>query len=313
MALAIAVLFLLTILPSRYAGWTNWFGNVADFVLAPIQWPLNLVVGVFKRSSEGANSRDPVIAALERERDKYKDAYYRTLGELDQSRTQMVAMTRGMQLNNQLPFKLLPAPVIGSVFDGASQLLRIRAGAKNGVTEGSVVAVEGVDLLGRIPIGGVADRISKVLPIIDRAARPISVLIFPGEMAEDLSPEPAAAASGASATPPAVPNLDPGSAIAAQLTPTGLGTLSGPVEAPRMRADYTPPRPAVGMLVRLRDSRWPASAQMLIVGRITMIDTQSNGRQIITVTPRYVLPVADVLVRVSGDDAADAATNGGRP
>ena len=311
MALAIAVLFLLTILPSRYAGWTNWFGNVADFVLAPIQWPLNLVVGVFKRSSEGANSRDPVIAALERERDKYKDAYYRTLGELDQSRTQMAAMTRGMQLNNQLPFKLLPAPVIGSVFDGASQLLRIRAGAKNGVTEGSVVAVEGVDLLGRIPIGGVADRISKVLPIIDRAARPISVLIFPGETAEDLAAE-FTAAGAIPAAQSAVPNLDPGSAIAAQLTPTGSGTLSGPVEAPRMRADYTPPRPAVGMLVRLRDSRWPASAQMLIVGRITMIDTQSNGRQIITVTPRYVLPVADVLVRVSGDDAADAATNGGR-
>ena len=307
MALAIAVLFLLTILPSRYSMWTNWFGNVADFVLAPIQWPLNLVVGVFKRSGEGANSRDPVIAALERERDKYKDAYYRTLGELDQSRTQMAAMTRGMQLNNQLPFKLLPAPVIGSVFDGASQLLRIRAGAKNGVTEGSVVAVEGVDLLGRIPIGGVADRISKVLPIIDRGARPISVLIFPGEMAEDLASDPAAAAAQLP-----VPNLDPGSAIAAQLTPTGLATLSGPVEAPRMRADYTPPRPAVGMLVRLRDLRWPASAQMLIVGRITMIDTQSNGRQIITVTPRYVLPVADVLVRVSGDDVADAAANGGR-
>lgn len=307
MVLVIAVLFLLTILPSRYAGWTNWFGNVADFVLAPIQWPLNLVVSVFKRSSEGANSLDPVIAALERERDKYKDAYYRTLGELDQSRTQLAAMASGLLVNDELPFKLLPAPVIGSVFDGASQLLRIRAGARNGVTEGSVVTFEGVELLGRIPIGGVADRISKVLPITDRNARPISVLIFPGEMAEELAAEPTAEAKQL-----LVPNLEPGSAIAAQLVPTGSGTLVGPVEAPRMRAEYMPPRPALGMLVRLRDSRWPASAQMLIVGRITFIDTQSNGRQIITVTPRYVLPVADVLVRVSGDEAADAAMKGGR-
>ncbi len=298
MAMAVCVLLVLALLPSRYSGWTNWFGNVADFIIAPVQWPLNLVVGVFKRSGEAAVSRDPVVAALEQERDKFKDAYFRTLSELDQARAQAAALTRGLQLNSQLPFKLLPAPVIGSVFDGASQLLRVRAGAKNGVTEGAVAAVEGVDLLGRIPIGGVADRISKVLPITDRAARPLSVLIFPGEIGEDGT---------------TVPGLEPGAAIAAQLTATGQGTLMGPVEVPRARADGAVVRPAVGMIVRLRDARWPGSAQMLIVGRITRIETQPNGRENITVTPRYVLPVAEVLLRISPDDDGGAAAGGGRP
>ena len=56
--MAVCVLLVLALLPSRYSGWTNWFGNVADFIIAPVQWPLNLVVGVFKRSGEAAVSME---------------------------------------------------------------------------------------------------------------------------------------------------------------------------------------------------------------------------------------------------------------
>lgn len=286
----LALLLALAILPSRYSSWLNWFGSVTEFILAPIQWPLNLVVSALKSGSQPIIARDPVIASLELERDKFKDAYFRTLAELETTRSQVSSMTRGLKLNPNPPFKLLPAPVIGSIFDGSSQLLRVRAGARNGITEGSVVVVETADLIGRIPQNAVSDRISKVLPIIDRASRPITVLLFPGEAADSLG------------TVGERPESDWSTAIAAQVGPTGAGTLAGQVEAARLRPDQPAVRPTVGMIARLRDNRWPASAQMLIVGRVSRVDTQPNGRDVITVTPRYVLPIAEVLIRVSDDD-----------
>lgn len=294
--LVIIGLLALSLLPARFSGWMNWFSSVTDFVLAPVQWPLNVVVGMFKRTGDAGRSRDPVIAGLELERDRFKDAYFRTVSELDRAQSQMAAMSRGLKLNAVLPFKVLPATVIGSVFDGTTQMLRVRAGSRNGVTEGSVAVVSGVDLLGRIPVGGVSSAISKVVPITDPAAGQISVLIFPAESANLLLD-----------STPAAGDFDIGSAIVAQVGPTTTGPnrggpLQGPVEAPKLRPGTALARPAIGMIVRLRDQRWPASAQMLVVGIISRVDTLPNGREQIQVQPRFVLPVAEVVVRISSDD-----------
>ena len=294
--LVIIGLLALSLLPARFSGWMNWFSSVTDFVTAPVQWPLNVVVGMFKRTGDAGRSRDPVIAGLELERDRFKDAYFRTVSELDRAQSQMAAMSRGLKLNAVLPFKVLPATVVGSVFDGTAQVLRVRAGSRNGVTEGSVAVVSGVDLLGRIPVGGVSSAISKVVPITDPAAGQLSVLIFPAESANLLAD-----------STPAAGDFDIASAIVAQVGPTTTGPnrggpLEGPVEAPKLRLGAALARPAIGMVVRLRDQRWPASAQMLVVGIISRVDTLPNGREQIQVQPRFVLPVAEVVVRISSDD-----------
>ena len=80
------------------------------------------------------------------------------------------------------------------------------------------------------------------------------------------------------------------------------------------------------MVVRLQDPNWPASAQMLIIGKIVRVEPKPTEplRQVITVRPVYDLSrLGEVVVRIPEPGAqvipapasADASLSngGGKP
>ena len=281
------VLIVLALLPARWSGWTVWFGGVADFVIAPVQWPMAKVVS-WLSPARAPTTRDPVTATLERELALTKDAYYRVARERDEFERQVTALQRGLAITGSLPFKQLVAGVIGTHTDGSVLLLRLRAGARDGVVDGAVAVSDSVSLVGRVPRGGVGDRVSRLIPITDRSVGAINVLVFPGEGTDG--------ASGLGTT---------SLSVAAQVSPTGRGDLSGPVEAGRYKPGEEPLRLVPGMVARLDDPRWPRWAQMLLVGTIVRVETQPNGRDVVWIKPGFELPLTDVVLRIPDESDRD--------
>jgi hypothetical protein len=103
---------------------------------------------------------------------------------------------------------------------------------------------------------------------------------------------------------------DAGSGLECLLSPSADNTLRGPVE------DARGIEPSPGQIVRLADSdRWPASAQMLLVGRVESVEPDPNQplRKVVIVRPSLKLDrVSEVVLRISADAAElDVQPKGG--
>lgn len=271
MALSITLLLVLSVLPLRAIGWLGWFGNLTGIIVTPIRHPFSVVSRWI--SPPRAARSDEAVRALEEELEHARQLYLQTQDENEKLRATIQELQRGIALNPDLVVQQLSASVTGAGGDLSSSLLHVRAGEKHGVTINTVATAPGLQLLGRVV--QVSARTCQVQPITSKAAGPIRARV----MLDD----------------------DAGSGLECLLSPSADNTLRGPVE------DARGIEPSPGQIVRLADSdRWPASAQMLLVGRVESVEPDPNQplRKVVIVRPSLKLDrVSEVVLRISADAA----------
>lgn len=286
LAVAIAAALILGLLPARSVRWVSWFGNVADLLVAPVQHPFSAAV----RALRSPPSPDAVDAeAVQTLRQDLQEAlllYHRVRDENERLRAQILDLQRGLALAHDLPVRQIAAPVIGGSSDLSTRMLRVRAGRRDGVEFNAVAVVRGVHLVGKAV--EVSPRISKVLPITDRAAGRIHGVV----MLDELTPGPLGS-----------------------FEPLGDGALRGRLEF-TLDPEAAQPRIAAGATVRLSDDQWPEHAQMLVIGAVEAIEPapEQPARQIVTVRPAVRLDrVSEVVLRFLGEADQPQRAGGGGP
>ncbi len=267
MALSILVLLILSLLPLRTIAWVGWFGNLAEIVITPVRHPFALVSRWL--SPPRAAHSDEATRVLEEELEHARQLYLQTLDENVKLRSTIQELQRGIALNPELAVQQISASVTGSSGDLAAALLHVRAGEKQGVTINTVATAPGLQLLGRVV--QVSARTCQVQPITSKSSGTIRGKLMLDE--------------------------DTGAGLECLLTPGPDGTLRGPVE------DARGIEPTPGLIVRLADTdRWPASAQMLLLGKVESVEPDPNQplRKTVTVRPTLKLErVSEVVLRIS--------------
>ncbi len=304
---AVLALLLLCMLPAGWLTWVGWFGGLAEKAVVPVQTPVHRAASWFGGRFTDVES-SPEVAALREEADRSRTLYLQTLEELSAVREQVESLQSGRAIpGGGVGVMQVLAPVLGMQGDGFSRVLKVRAGRAQGVLTGDAVAYRGVHLVGRV-IGDPDAQFSRVQIVTDKAAGGtaggsgttergrINGVVILGESDARLPTDPLA------------------ERLVCLLAPTGDGRLSGDVAVPSRAASssHGAGRVPVGAIVRLLDERWPASAQMLVLGRVIREEAKANQRQTIVVEPFFDAgSIREVIVRVSGDPAA--AGSGGAP
>lgn len=270
---AVALLLVASALPAGFLVPVGWFRELVSMLVAPVAQPMRVVGGWVSPAGPGAAEPEE-IAQLRQEIEHYRTLYEQMRERKDDLHRQMEQMRLMISLNPSVSTRLLYAPVIGGSSDPASAQLLIRAGRSQGVNRNDVVAVEGVQLFGRVKQAD--GRTSWILPTTAKASGRVrgKVMIADGEGLECL------------------------------LAPAGDGTLVGDVA---YEAGEQGPAGTVtpGQVVRLFDAEWPASAQMLVLGDVESVQPAPDSplRSVIVVRPRVALErVTEVIVRITPTD-----------
>lgn len=280
MILSVTLLLILSVLPIRALSWLGAFGTLTQIVVTPIRHPFAIISRWLAPPTTKRD--DDAIRSISDDLEHTRQLYLRTQDENQRLRSTIQELQRGIALNPELAVQQLSASVTGSNADLASSILHVRAGEKHGVTINTVATAPGLQLLGRVV--QVSARACQVQPITSKSAGPLRARV----MLDD----------------------DSGSGLDCLLAPSGDGTLRGPVE------DSRGGEPAVGMAVRLADSdRWPASAQLLLVGKVESVDADPNQplRKVVVVRPTLKLDrVSEVVLRIS-PEAAEIEPSSDKP
>jgi hypothetical protein len=279
--LAVVLLTALSFLPLRWLGVAKSLHNLHTLITAPISNPISNV-SRWALPAKGPAIDDPAVAAFEEKIEELDAALKRTLIENQRLNAELADMRLFRQLNPGVSFMTVNAPVIGTASDLSSGILRVKSGSRQGVSLSSIATGPGLQLVGKV--NGVSATTCTVVPITARNAGNIRARIM-------LSPDPA--------------NPD---GLACSLVPAGDGTLVGPVEDRRAQGSADPVRPSVGQLVRLDDpGRWPAMAQMTLVGVVERVEPNPDQplRSLVVVRPRIdrLDRLAEVTIRLSPEDA----------
>lgn len=280
---AVALLVIGSFLPARFLGPAGWFGDLLATLSAPVSQPARAMAGWLAPASPESTEPE-AVRELEREVQYYRTLYERMRERNNDLLRQMEQLRLIVSLNPDLNVRNLTAPVVGATADLGRASLQIRAGRGQGVDRNDVIVVEGVQLFGRVERAG--ERVSWIRPIT----------------AERSNSEGGSDSLGGQVM------IEDGRGLQCLLRPVGDGLLKGDV-AYDAGSDQQAPGAAspiaAGQIVRLDDGAWPASAQMLIIGRIESVEPAPDSplRQIITVRPTVALDrVTEVIVRISEED-----------
>lgn len=281
--IAVALCAVLALTPARWQGWVRPLGTLAEVLVAPISGPITRM-----RSWIAPHPRVSDDAELERLRQENAELRTRLLassGEAQRLRDllaqQRVLVRSGDDVDH------VPASVVAASPSTRSPVLTVRAGSREGVTQGTLATLGFSTLVGRV--SDVRPRTASIVPLTGRTFGDFDgVVITRG--------------GGDSPT------------LRTRLTPRGDGTLIGDLEDKR-DASGQAIVPQAGDEVRLSDmTRFPAHAQMLLVG--TVIEVAPSPRQplrrIITVRAAADDPtrLSEVVLRVSRDDKPAGSTPG---
>lgn len=256
----IVVIFVLALLPLDWIRWVGWFGGLAQTIIAPVSAPASRAAG-FLRTGGGRAAPPEVVQRLEQEKDHFRLLYEQQKAEILRLQ-RLLDDLRADVLRTDTPTRQLIRPVIGRSSDLTSSVVTVRAGARDGALPQMPVAIQAVQLYGRVET--VRERHCLVRPITDRDAGGIDAIVM----------------------------FDTGHTLRCRLSPVGDGSLRGRVE--EETAETGPLQP--GLLVRLADDSWPTYVQRFEIGRVESIEPNPDQplRQIITVRPRL-----DDLARAS--------------
>lgn len=249
-----ACVLLALCVPARWQrDWVSPFGQLATMLVAPVSGPVKRVVQFIAPTPTPPS--DTYLAQLKQENDELRTQLLAERAEATRLRT-LLEQQRIMISQTPDGVVHVPASVIMASTD--AKTLTVRAGSREGLSEGDVATVNFVHLLGKV--AAVRTRDATVTPITARNAGDLEGVVIVDGLAITLK---------------------------TRLTPAGDGTLTGDVEDKRTE-DGKPVEPAIGQEVRLLDNAgWPAHAQMLIIGTIEEISPSPRQplRKQITVRP----------------------------
>lgn len=279
--LTVFALCILAILPVRFLNpWLKPLGGLTYRVIAPISHPISEASRWVAPGRIDELSDEPE-QVLRMELERTRQAMLREKAENDRLRAVIEDLQRGIALGTGSAVRPLTTSVIGNPSDLSSGMLVIRAGSSKGVTtNGTVATYQGIQLVGRVE--RVMGATSYIRPITAKRAGRLDGLVM------------------------LVP--DGSYSLACSLTPTGEGTLRGPVTEPDSpNAEH---QLELGQDVRLNatDGSWPDNAQMLLIGRVINIEPAPGQslRRWVTVQPLADLrSVSQVVLRIPLDEHAE--------
>ncbi len=264
--------------PMRFLAWTRPLGQLVTAFAAPISHPL----AAFSRWISPAES-SPLVSEKVRELEARLEETQRELRRVQLENKGLLRSLEELHVLAEItaaPVRQVAAPIFGSSSDLSSNVMRARAGRQQGVDTTSVATASGMQLVGRVVT--VDDRTCDVMLFTAKGAEAVSAMIFIDATANGL---------------------------VCRLSPTGTGTLKGPVEDRRDGAGQAV-EPAIGQVVRLNDGRWASCAQMLLIGKVTAVEPSPEGplRKIVTVTPTIerLDRVSEVIIRTSASSNDDS-------
>jgi hypothetical protein len=278
MPITIVLLFVMALAPIRWIEWTNWFSAQIRVVIAPITAPITMAVdAVIPDALPEASERERAIA---NERDRYRTELLQIRQENERLSELIDQFSRGAAITPDLTVRQVRARRMSNIGD---QLL-IRTDRIEGLTQGTVVVVDAVQLLGRV--SRVDKRTSTVRPITANSARSIMGVVLLDD-------------SGIRQ-------------VRCLLKPADGGVLVGEV-ARSVDGEGWAVEP--GMEVRLLDNQWPEHAQMLLIGIVERIEPKDSQplRQRIVVRPSVqdLRMVPEVILRLPADDPGSTNADGG--
>lgn len=279
MPITIVVLFALSFTPAKWLGWTDWFAAQVKVAIVPITHPLTIVVDTVvpaRLSDPAASDRERQIA---RELERVRLELLQARREIDRLNSRIEVYTQGAELTPQLDVRQVTRPRIANL---TGDLLLVRTSNLPDLMQGTVVVADAVQLLGRV--ARVDGRTATVLPITASSAQPIMGTVLLGD---DDSRGTVRLDGDDTRNPQCL------------LHPVGDGTLRGEVASPALdeNADIR-----VGLEVRLLDSQWPTSAQMLLIGTIERVERNEEQplrpRIIVRPTVADLRRVPEVILRM---------------
>jgi len=271
----VIVLFVASsLLPTKWSRWAGWFADPMAFFVQPIAHPvMRLTRSLLPKPAEPEHD-NPQLRELTRQRDEVQLLYRQSQLRINQLQQQVRDLQSGVPVAPGAHVRQLWAPVTARSSSLRDGVIRIGAGENQQVIPDVSVATSlGVNLIGRVI--EVDSQTSWILPFNHSRAGHITGVVIAGPTLEE--------------------------SFNCQLHARGDGLLTGD-----MVADAVGIEP--GQTVRLRDDSWPASAQMLILGRVVHVDHKENQRLVVVVKPN-VAPdrVSEVVLRIS-ESADEGAT-----
>ena len=176
MPITIVALLVLSFTPAKWLGWTNWFTAQVNVAIVPITHPFTIVVDTIvpTRISDPAASEREQAVIDELQRVQFELLQIRQ--ENQRLKTQIDYYERGDAITPQLNVKQVTRPRIANL---TGDLLLVRTGSIEGLSQGTVVVADAVQLLGRV--ARVDGRTSTVLPITAASAQPIMAAVLLNE------------------------------------------------------------------------------------------------------------------------------------
>jgi cell shape-determining protein MreC len=280
MPITIVVLFALAFMPAKWLGWTDWFAAQVKVAIVPVTHPMTIAIDTIvptRISDPEASDRERTIT---NELERVRLELLQTRQENARLSNLIDQYARGAAITPELNVKQVTRPRIANL---TGDILLIRTGNVPGLAQGTVVVADAVQLLGRV--SRVDGRTANVLPITAPSAQPIMATVLL--------------------------NTDGSRQARCFLKPVGDGTLRGEIARPSL--DETTSI-EVGQEVRLQDSQWPTSAQMLLIGTIEKVERNDEQplRPRIIVRPSIadLRRVHEVILRIP---ITDEENRGGTP
>lgn len=241
--------------PARWQGWARWTGDKIDLAVAPVSRPVVQLASWLRGARTPPD--DDAVRVLEEDNEKLRQDLLATRQENTRLAQVIADLQHGVALNPEVRARRLLATVFG-VTGKRPSMLKVQAGERQGVNTSTIALAPGLQLVGRVV--GVGNRTCELLPITSPGGTPLIGVVI----------------------------VDPSSpdGLRCTLSPTGDGTLRGPVEDRRGSGGEVV-RPQVGQTVRLDDAAWPRAARMVMLGRIESIEPSPGQplRSIVTVRP----------------------------
>ncbi len=275
---------------SWQAGWSREVAGLVKFPLRPFTHVGNSFAGWLQpaRPSVDGVPREAreLVAELREDRDialRLYQAEHRLVLDLEEQNRQLQLIPAD---NRRHASRVLTAFVTGRSPGAPLGMVELKPerGGPMEIPLGTIAVYGGVHLLGRT-VGAQSGGACPLLPVANRATRPVHALIWPRDH----------------------PELDLVRAVSIHLEPTGRGAFTGEVEKTVVLDK--------GDIVRLDDPAWPRTAQMMVLGEIDAITVNDREplRHTITVEPLYaVTDVASMtLIVETFEDARTVAREPG--
>jgi cell shape-determining protein MreC len=273
MTMAMLLLFVLAMTPSRWTQWAGRFAEPVAFVVQPIAHPMMKFTRWMLPTPGERTGDDPQLRELIRQREESELALRQAQLRISQLERQVRDLQSGAPVAPGAHVRQLWAPVTARSSTLSDGVIRIGVGKADQVEpEASVATARGVYLVGRVV--EVEARTSWVLPFNHPKAGHIEAVVMNGSTLAE--------------------------SFGCQLRGRGDGKLEGDLVAEAIGIQ-------TGQLVRLRDESWPIAAQMLVLGRVVEVSSKENNRLVIVVEPDIAPDrVSEVVLRIPESQKTEA-------